>query len=111
MRLLKRLSPRVRKIVDWVVGVSLIIVGIAGLFLPVLQGIVLIVAGFAVLSRHSKWARAVYNRMKQVGRTVRDRVTRRRRAAPGPKGEADTERQSKSEEGNNSGSPPANTST
>jgi len=99
-----------RKIFDWVAGVSLIILGIIGLFLPVLQGIVFIIAGFAVLSRHSIWARAVYERMKRVGRSVKERVTRRRRARVSQR-ELDAARQSNSDAGNSSGSPPASTST
>lgn len=40
-------------------GAALIVLGIAGLVLPVLPGIVLIVAGLAVLSSHSRIARWV----------------------------------------------------
>jgi uncharacterized membrane protein YbaN (DUF454 family) len=68
----------VRKIVDWVVGLTLIGIGILGGFVPVLQGWVFIVAGLAVLSSHSRWARAVYERIKKVGRSVKDRVVRSR---------------------------------
>ncbi|RKY88084.1 hypothetical protein DRQ15_02020 [candidate division KSB1 bacterium] len=42
-----------------IVGLSLIIIGIAGLFLPILPGIALIVIGIAVLGRNSKLARAL----------------------------------------------------
>ena len=41
-----------------VVGFALIAVGLAGLILPVLPGWVLIVGGFAVLSREYSWARS-----------------------------------------------------
>lgn len=68
----------VRKIVDWVVGLSLIGIGILGGFVPVFQGWVFIVAGLAVLSSHSRWARVVYERIKKVGRSVKDRVVRSR---------------------------------
>ncbi len=43
-------------------GWSLILVGIIGLFLPILQGILLIASGLAVLSTESRWARAVLDR-------------------------------------------------
>ncbi len=36
-----------------IVGVVLIVFGIVGLFLPVLQGIVMIVAGLALLGNHT----------------------------------------------------------
>lgn len=70
---------RIRVVVDWVVGSTLIAIGIAGLVLPILQGWLFILAGLAVLSSHSRWARAVLERIKGVGRGVRDRVARHRR--------------------------------
>jgi len=66
----------VRKTVDWVVGLTLIVFGIICGFLPVLQGWVFIVAGLAVLSSHSRYARALYERIKKVGKSVKDRVVR-----------------------------------
>ena len=41
-----------------VVGFTLIGVGLAGLILPILPGWVLIIGGFAVLSREYSWARS-----------------------------------------------------
>lgn len=41
-----------------VVGFALIAVGLAGLILPILPGWLLIIAGFAVLSREYSWARS-----------------------------------------------------
>ena len=41
-----------------VVGFALIAVGLAGLLLPILPGWVLIIGGFAVLSREYSWARS-----------------------------------------------------
>jgi uncharacterized membrane protein YbaN (DUF454 family) len=38
-------------------GVTLLVVGVIGLFLPFLQGVLLIVAGLAVLSKESEWVR------------------------------------------------------
>jgi hypothetical protein len=69
---------RVRKIVDWTLGLSLIAVGIVGGFVPVFQGWVAIVAGLAILSSHSRWARALYERVKGAGRKLRDKVRERR---------------------------------
>ena len=39
-----------------IIGFTLVAVGLAGLVLPVLPGWVLIIAGFAVLSREYSWA-------------------------------------------------------
>lgn len=78
MRLLSRLSPRARKIFDWILGLTLIVLGILGLFLPILQGVALIVLGLAVLSSHNRHAKALYDRFKRVGQSVRERVAHHR---------------------------------
>jgi hypothetical protein len=39
------------------VGYALLVLGVLGLVLPVLQGILFIVAGLLVLSRYARWAR------------------------------------------------------
>ena len=83
MGFLKRMNPRVRAVVDWVVGLTLIAIGIVGGFIPILQGWIFIVAGLAVLSSHSKWARALYERFKKMGRAVRHRVKQRRENGTG----------------------------
>jgi uncharacterized membrane protein YbaN (DUF454 family) len=61
-----------------VVGLTLIAMGIVGGFVPILQGWVLILAGLAVLSSHSRWARAILDRLKGYGRQLRDKVSERR---------------------------------
>lgn len=82
MGLIRKLSPKARKVFDWVVGLILIGIGIVGGFIPILQGWVFILAGLAVLSSHSRWARKIYDplkaRFKKVSHDVRERVERRR---------------------------------
>ena len=39
-------------------GIGCLVLGAAGLFLPFLQGILLLVAGLTLLSRESEWARS-----------------------------------------------------
>ncbi len=68
---------RARKLFDWIAGISLILLGIVGLFLPVLQGILFILAGLAILSSHSPLARRIQDALKARLRRVRDRVLRR----------------------------------
>lgn len=51
---MKQTTIRVARIVG---GTLLIMVGVAGLFLPFLQGVLFIVAGLALLSRESEKAR------------------------------------------------------
>jgi uncharacterized membrane protein YbaN (DUF454 family) len=67
-----------RRIFDWILGLTLIGMGIVGGFVPVLQGWVLILAGLAVLSSHSRWARAILDRVRGYGRKLRNKVTDRR---------------------------------
>ena len=73
------MSPvsRVRKIIDWIAGLSLIVLGIAGLVLPGLQGVLMILAGLAILSSHSALARRIQEAIKSSARRMRDRVLRR----------------------------------
>ncbi len=70
------MSPRVRKVVDWIVGLSLIALGIVGGVIPVFQGWPFILAGLAVLSSHSPWARRILNRLKAAGRGIVERIRR-----------------------------------
>lgn len=69
---------RVRKIFDWSLGLALIGVGLVGLVLPGLQGILMIVAGLAVLSSHSPLARRINERLKGLARRARDRMAGRK---------------------------------
>lgn len=59
------------KIVSISAGSILILLGIAGLFLPILQGWLMILAGLALLSPHSKCAHAIMTWLKtklRIGR-------------------------------------------
>ena len=69
---------RVRKIVEITLGLVLVAVGVVFGFLPILQGWVLVLPGLALLARHSRRARAVYERVKSWGRRVRHRMKERR---------------------------------
>jgi uncharacterized protein len=44
-------------------GWSLIAVGIVGLFLPILQGLLFIASGLAILSSESRWAKVLLDRL------------------------------------------------
>ena len=71
------MSP-VRRVVEWVAGLSLIVVGLVGLVLPGLQGILMILAGLAILSSHSPLARRIYEGVKRRAKAARDRWGGRR---------------------------------
>lgn len=59
MRAVAQLLARgTRRAALTLIGFALVAIGLAGLLLPVLPGWVLIIAGFAVLSREYAWARS-----------------------------------------------------
>jgi hypothetical protein len=76
-------SP-LRKAFDWTLGLSLIGFGAAMGFVPIVQGWVFVLMGLAVLSSHSEFARRHYERLKGIGRKVRQKVhdARERRRHP-----------------------------
>ena len=47
-----------------VAGWAFILLGIAGLFLPILQGILFLLIGLAILSYESEWARRLIVRLR-----------------------------------------------
>ena len=64
-------------------GWALVLLGIAGLFLPLLQGVALILVGLYVLSRESETARRLLDRIRERHpglwtkmRRLRDRISR-----------------------------------
>lgn len=65
------------------VGFALVALGLAGLVLPVLPGWILIIGGFAVLSREYSWAHAALSfarrQANRSGTKIRAMATRRRR--------------------------------
>jgi hypothetical protein len=67
------------------IGFALVGLGLAGLLLPVLPGWVLIIAGFAVLSREYYWAHSglafARKHAARSGRKLRSLATRRRAMA------------------------------
>ncbi len=71
----------VRKVVSLVLGILLIIVGIIGLFLPILQGIACIVAGLALVGYASPAVKRklepVVKRCETSAKELGERVSRR----------------------------------
>lgn len=67
----KRLPHPIRWVVVASVGGTLVIVGLTGLVLPVIPGIPLMLAGFALLASEFAWAEVLLNRTKnQVTKAV-----------------------------------------
>ncbi|HRY22738.1 MAG: PGPGW domain-containing protein [Geminicoccaceae bacterium] len=45
-------------------GYGFLVLGVLGLFLPVLQGVLFLVVGLVILSRHAPWAERLLARFK-----------------------------------------------
>ena len=53
------------RIVMSAVGYGFLVLGVLGLFLPVLQGILFIAVGLIILSRYAPWAEGLLVRLKE----------------------------------------------
>lgn len=67
---------KLRKALDWTIGLILVAIGIVGFFVPILQGWIFVLAGLGVLSSHSRIAQKILERIKSAGRSIRDKVRR-----------------------------------
>lgn len=66
-----------RKLKRWlllVLGWSLVVLGIAGLFLPFIQGILFLLAGLYILSSEYVWAQKLLQKLKNRFPTVSSRM-------------------------------------
>lgn len=59
------MRARLKKIGIQVVGWAFIVLGIAGLFLPVLQGILFLLIGLFILSTQYAWAGRLLDRLRE----------------------------------------------
>lgn len=54
-----------RVIVMQSLGYGFLVLGVIGIFLPILQGSICLVIGLAILSRHAPWAERLMHRLKE----------------------------------------------
>ena len=59
------MKPGSKRIVVLIAGWSFILLGIAGLFLPFLQGLLFILVGIIILSSHYPWARLLMAKLRK----------------------------------------------
>ena len=59
------MNARVKRLLIWCLGWVFIVLGILGLFLPVLQGILFLLIGLYLLSSTSPWAERLLNRLRE----------------------------------------------
>lgn len=58
------MTRAVKRVLILIVGWAFILLGIAGLFLPILQGILFIVIGLLILSSEYVWAHRLLTRLR-----------------------------------------------
>ncbi|HEX5732574.1 MAG TPA: DUF454 family protein [Blastocatellia bacterium] len=59
------MNTRIKRLLIWCLGWVFIILGILGLFLPVLQGILFLLIGLYLLSSTSPWAERLLIRLRE----------------------------------------------
>ena len=70
-----------RRIARLISGWALLLLGVVGLFLPILQGSLFLLAGLLILSREHPWAHKVLERLRKRFPTVeREALAATRRA-------------------------------
>lgn len=70
------MKRELRRITTLILGWILILLGVVGLFLPVLQGLLFIALGVYVLSRESTKAKKLYHSFVDRYPNLRDRIER-----------------------------------
>ena len=70
------MKKTITRVLVLILGWALILLGIIGLFVPILQGILFILLGLLVLSRESVWARSSLHKMR-LRFPMADRAMRR----------------------------------
>ena len=59
------MKKKLEKILVLAIGWFFILLGIVGLFLPILQGILFIAVGLLILSKESKWAKTLFLKLRR----------------------------------------------
>jgi uncharacterized protein len=57
-------APTMKKFLVLIIGWAFIVVGIIGLFLPILQGVLFIMIGLIILSTEYHWAKRLLDRIR-----------------------------------------------
>jgi uncharacterized protein len=56
---------RVKPILMQALGYAFLVLGVAGLVLPFLQGILFLLIGLVILAEHAPWARCLLDRLRE----------------------------------------------
>jgi tellurite resistance protein TerC len=78
------LLSNARRVIIFLIGSIVVVVGIAGLVLPFIPGLVVIPIGVAILATEFIWAKRLLQRMKEGGTTIMDKFKRHTSAGKKP---------------------------
>jgi Flp pilus assembly protein TadB len=67
-------AGRLKGLAVEITGWALVVAGVAGLFLPVLQGILLLLAGLLILTSRHRWASRLLEKLLVHFPSLRDRI-------------------------------------
>jgi uncharacterized membrane protein YbaN (DUF454 family) len=70
-----------RRALELALGWAFILLGVAGIFLPILQGILFILVGLLIISRHAPWAARLLEKLKTRFPKLAKRMERWRKTA------------------------------
>ncbi|WGF86201.1 PGPGW domain-containing protein [Marinivivus vitaminiproducens] len=70
------MTPRVKSILWQIVGYGFLVLGILGIFLPILQGFLFLMVALVILSKHAPWARRLRDWLKARYPSVDMRIHR-----------------------------------
>jgi uncharacterized membrane protein YbaN (DUF454 family) len=69
------MKERIKRLAIWWLGWGFIVLGIAGLVLPILQGILFLLIGLSLLSNQSPWAQRMLQRLRDRFPTVHGKLS------------------------------------
>ena len=67
-----------KRIVRLILGITLLVLGVIGLFVPILQGVLMIIAGLLILGPESKLVKKLLGKLKQKYPDLYEKAVRKR---------------------------------
>ena len=61
----QKTGKTVKRIIQYIFGITLLVLGVIGLFLPFLQGILMIIAGLLILAPESKLIQKMLGKLRE----------------------------------------------
>lgn len=58
------MTPKTKRLLKLILGWSFMVLGVLGLFLPILQGVLFLAIGLVILSQEQPWAHRLMSRIR-----------------------------------------------